>query len=54
MNKATKGALMGGLVVLTGPIGLIAVGIYFLRKQHDEQKRHTELLEQALNTSESR
>jgi len=54
MNSATKGALMGALVVLTGPIGLVAVGVYYLRKSQEEHKRQTQLLEQALNNSESR
>jgi len=54
MNKATKGALAAALVVATGPIGLIAIGIYFLRKQHDQQKRQTELLEKVIITPESK
>lgn len=44
MNKALKGALAGLLVVTTGPIGLVAIGIYYLRKQHEQSLKQTELL----------
>lgn len=44
MNNVTKGAIAGLLVVTTGPIGLIAIGIYYLRKQHEQSLKQTELL----------
>ena len=44
MGSAMKGAAAALLVVLTGPIGLLAIGVYFLRKSHDEQKRQTQIL----------
>ena len=50
MNSAVKGALAAGLVVLTGPFGLLALGIYFLRKSHDEQKRQSEILSNVVIT----
>ena len=50
MNSAVKGALAAGLVVLTGPFGLLALGVYFLRKSHDEQKRQSEILTQVTIT----
>ena len=52
MNPLLKGALVGALVAITGPIGLIAVGIYYLRKSQEEQKRQTELLSQVVITPE--
>ena len=42
MNKAVKAALAGVAVVLTGPIGLLAIAVYYLRKQSEqteEQRR---------------
>ena len=42
MNKAVKAALAGVAVALTGPIGLLAIAVYYLRKQTEqteEQRR---------------
>ena len=42
MNKAVKAALAGVAVALTGPIGLLAIAVYYLRKQSEqteEQRR---------------
>ena len=42
MNKAAKAALAGVAVALTGPIGLLAIAVYYLRKQTEqteEQRR---------------
>jgi hypothetical protein len=50
MTPAVKGALAAGLVVLTGPFGLLALGVYFLRKQADEQKRQTQILSNVVIT----
>ena len=50
MNPALKGALAAVLVVVTGPIGLIAVGVYYLRKSQEEQKRQTHLLTEAITS----
>ena len=52
MNPALKGALAAALVVLTGPIGLVAIGVYYLRKGQEEQLKQTELLKQAVTTPE--
>lgn len=52
MNPALKGAAAALLVVLTGPIGLVAVGIYYLRKSQEEQQKQTELLKQVVITPE--
>ena len=52
MNPALKGALAAALVVLTGPIGLLAQGIYYLRKSREEQQKQTELLKQVVITPE--
>ena len=50
MNNVTRGALAGLLVVTTGPIGLIAIGIYYLRKQHEQSLKQTELLRKVVIT----
>ena len=50
MNKALKGAIAGLLVVTTGPIGLIAIVIYYARKQHEESLKQTELLKKVVIT----
>ena len=50
MNPALKGALAAALVVLTGPIGLVAIGIYYLRKSREETQKQTELLKQVVIT----
>ena len=52
MNPALKGALAAALVVITGPIGLVAIGIYYLRKSREEQQKQTELLKQVVITPE--
>ena len=42
MNKAVKAALAGVAVALTGPIGLLAIAVYYLRRQSEqteEQRR---------------
>ena len=52
MNPALKGALAAALVVLTGTIGLLALGVYFLRKNQEEQQKQTELLKQVVITPE--
>ena len=41
MNKALKAALAGIAVVLTGPIGLLAIAVYYLRKQSEQQAQLT-------------
>ena len=41
MNKAVKAALAGIAVVLTGPIGLLAIAVYYLRKQSEQQAQLT-------------
>ena len=45
MNKPTKAALAAIAVVLTGPIGLLAIGVYYLRKQSEQtaQLRSTQI-----------
>ena len=35
MSRLTKAALAGLAVALTGPIGLLAIGVYYLRKNHE-------------------
>ena len=50
MNKALKGTLAGLLVVTTGPFGLVAIGIYLLRKNREELQAQTRLLNQINNT----
>ena len=50
MNNVTKGALAGLLVVTTGPIGLIAICIYYMRKQHEQSLKQTELLRKVVIT----
>ena len=50
MNNVTKGALAALLVCVTGPIGLIAIGIYYLRKQHEQSLKQTELLKKVVIT----
>ena len=37
MNKALKAALAGIAVALTGPIGLLAIAVYYLRKQSEQK-----------------
>ena len=55
MNKAVKAALAGIAVVLTGPIGLLAIAVYYLRKQSEQQaqltaqKRSTEINRDLIN-----
>ena len=55
MNKAVKAALAGVAVVLTGPIGLLAIAVYYLRKQSEQQaqltaqKRSTEINRDLIN-----
>ena len=45
-----KGALAGLLVAVTGPFGLVAIGIYLLRKNRQELQAQTRLLNQINNT----
>ena len=55
MNKALKAALAGVAVALTGPIGLLAIAVYYLRKQSEQQsqltaqKRSTEINRDLIN-----
>ena len=55
MNRAMKAALAGIAVVLTGPIGLLAIAVYYLRKQSEQQaqltaqKRSTEINRDLIN-----
>ena len=39
MNRLTKAALAGLAVALTGPIGLIAISVYYLRKNYEQQQK---------------
>ncbi len=45
-----KGALAGLLVAVTGPFGLVAIGIYLLRKNREELQKQTRLLNEVVNT----
>ena len=55
MSKALKASLAGIAVVLTGPIGLLAIAVYYLRKQSEQQaqltaqKRSTEINRDLIN-----
>ena len=37
MSRTTKAALAALAVALTGPIGLLAIAVYYLRKQSERQ-----------------
>ena len=52
MNPLLKGALVGALVAITGPIGLVALGVYYLRKSQEEQQKQTQLLAESLGNKE--
>ena len=52
MNKFLKGLLVGVLVAITGPFGLIAILIYVVRKHQIEQQKQTQLLTEAITTSQ--
>jgi hypothetical protein len=52
MNRLFKGLLIGVLVAITGPFGLIAVLIYAVRKHQIEQQKQTQLLTQAITAKE--
>ena len=54
MNRLTKAALAGLAVALTGPIGLIAIGVYYLRKNYEQQQKQTALLTQSTLTNEQK
>ena len=41
MNKLTKAALAGLAVALTGPIGVVAVCAYYLRKIYEQNAQQT-------------
>ena len=41
MNKLTKAALAGLAVALTGPIGVVAVCAYYLRKIYEQNDKQT-------------
>ena len=45
-----KGALAGLLVAVTGPFGLVAIGIYLIRKNRQELQAQTRLLNQVVIT----
>ena len=51
MNKATKAALAALAVVLTGPIGLLAIAVYYLRKQSEQtaQQKATQINRDLIN-----
>lgn len=44
MNPALKDGLAALLVICTGPIGLIAIGIYLLKQHRDELRKQTQIL----------
>ena len=54
MNRLTKADLAGLAVGLTGPIGLIAIGVYYLRKNNEQQQKQTALLTQSTPTNEQK
>ena len=39
MNKLTKAALAGVAVALTGPIGVVAICAYYLRKIYEQNDK---------------
>ena len=41
MNKLTKAALAGVAVALTGPIGVVAICAYYLRKIYEQNAQQT-------------
>ena len=41
MNKLTKAALAGLAVALTGPIAVLAIGAYYLRKIYEQNAQQT-------------
>ena len=53
MSKFMKGALAGLLVAVTGPFGLVAIAIFYLRKQHEQSLKQTELLRKVVVTKSS-
>ena len=49
-----KGLGAGLLVATTGPIGILLIGVYYLRKQSEEQQKQTALLTQSTITPEQK
>ena len=41
INKLTKAALAGVAVALTGPIGVLAIGVYYLRKIYEQNAQQS-------------
>lgn len=54
MSPALKGGLAALLVICTGPIGLLAIGVYFMRKTHEEQKLQTQILNSVVITPDTK
>jgi len=54
MNRLAKAALAGVAVALTGPIGLIAVAVYYLRKNNELQQKQVALLAQSTLANEQK
>ena len=52
MNKFLKGLLVGVLVAITGPFGLIAVGVYVIHKRLVAQQQQTQKLTEAITSSQ--
>ena len=53
MNKLTKAALAGVAVALTGPIGVLAIGAYYLRKIYEQNAQQTAQLPAAKTDREA-
>ncbi len=54
MNRLTRAALAGLAVAITGPVGLIAIAVFYLRKNNEQQQKQVALLTQSTLTNEQK